>query len=922
MPVQSPLQLVVPEYVASPCPSVWNMSELGDVSLWTDNGETAAFSVQLGLICERILQRNNALPPLTAILFFLGATSRTQSISIPKRLWLLYRSAKKSFKSEQTGPYSITTWLEQLSQLPESLLHGEDAKADLLCDCLAGARSWIQEATGQDALDAVTWLKLVPADRSPIVFERYPSATRCQQAIEALRFMSQRPIDAEELKTRRVTGLISVPEKPEIDVPAAVSIDQTLRELKKDPELNGLAHMSIVAASSLALPRRPSDPDALPAGGVSDIVNKGNPHQLLSTELAADPMLLLARIATGQALYLRRESPPAEVPQCRPVLIELGIRTWGITRVRAAAMALAVASLEEKRGGTKPEFFSVAGNRSWPENLDTRDGIIEHLSRLEPDVHPGPAIQKLALDWESSDQPLAEPLLIVSSNTDLDPEFRTAILKVPLPFLMAKIDREGFMTLVRRTQLGDEFLQRMQLILPKQQPALGIQSPARLPIFLELHETPLRMPCDTENAWCAPGHRNVLWGVTSNRRIVSWDDPKKGVVEHASAMPAGSIVAHCVLADELCFVVRHTDTYLVRVHRNAAIKTFRISQSDDRAIEYGFDRGTLFEHGEVLRQIDISSGLEVARSVRRGKYIGPGIEMDSDRVLWIAGRGANAVAWHPWSRVNVSSVVTRDTGLAVRDQNGTPVLIRDDLSAMTVLDGEGNLPKKTSAKIVSKDPMRLIMQNNSDCRKVVIEVSNIISSSIPLHNKNVAWFVLSLDTGNIELKHRVHKYAARTIDPGNSAMHSKVSVRCHFNSVGFRAGAIVLSKSDDKRVVLAAESNPNRLTLNVDSKPCDGTTVLFGESIFPTIHSFGARWNLRHAKVKAGDIWLDSRGLLHLRKQSDGSELSLILHDRHVAGWATFASAFGPKSLLHTDKDEPLPRRVELWLVEFAALCM
>ena len=101
MPVQSPFQLVVPEYVASPCPRVWNMSELGDVSLWTDNGETAAFSVQLGLICERILQRNNALPPLTAILFFLGATSRTQSISIPKRLWLLYRSAKKSFKRSQ-----------------------------------------------------------------------------------------------------------------------------------------------------------------------------------------------------------------------------------------------------------------------------------------------------------------------------------------------------------------------------------------------------------------------------------------------------------------------------------------------------------------------------------------------------------------------------------------------------------------------------------------------------------------------------------------------------------------------------------------------------------------------------------------------------------------------------------------------------
>jgi hypothetical protein len=50
-----------------------------------------------------------------------------------------------------------------------------------------------------------------------------------------------------------------------------------------------------------------------------------------------------------QGLELRREAPPKNPPRCRAVLIDAGIRLWGVPRVFAAAVALSLVAVSDRR---------------------------------------------------------------------------------------------------------------------------------------------------------------------------------------------------------------------------------------------------------------------------------------------------------------------------------------------------------------------------------------------------------------------------------------------------------------------------------------------------------------------------------------------------------------------------------------------
>ena len=77
-------------------------------------------------------------------------------------------------------------------------------------------------------------------------------------------------------------------------------------------------------------------------GGVADITNRGPLDRLLLSELAHDDLTLAARVALNEALYLRREPPMREPPGALGLLLDSGVRLWGIPRVLATAVALAL----------------------------------------------------------------------------------------------------------------------------------------------------------------------------------------------------------------------------------------------------------------------------------------------------------------------------------------------------------------------------------------------------------------------------------------------------------------------------------------------------------------------------------------------------------------------------------------------------
>ena len=144
------------------------------------------------------------------------------------------------------------------------------------------------------------------------------------------------------------------------------------------------------------LPRKISESDELPMGGVSDITNRGPLDRLLTSELAHDDTTLALRVATNEALYLRRETPPKTPTPRRLILIDVGIRMWGVPRVFAAATAMALTATADAHAGALT--FRVHGDRVEAADLTTRQGLVGHLSVLEPDPHPGPAVDRLLGD--------------------------------------------------------------------------------------------------------------------------------------------------------------------------------------------------------------------------------------------------------------------------------------------------------------------------------------------------------------------------------------------------------------------------------------------------------------------------------------------------------------------------------------------
>ena len=156
-------------------------------------------------------------------------------------------------------------------------------------------------------------------------------------------------------------------------------------------------------------------------GGISDISNRGPLDRLLLSELAHDDLTLAVRIATNEALYLRREAPPSSPPKRRAVLIDAGIRLWGVPRVFAAAVALSLVAATDRN--IRVEAYRACGRSVEPVTLTRREGLLAHLEALEPDAHPGDALPAF-LAAVSKDGDLTDAVIVTGEDVAADRAFQ------------------------------------------------------------------------------------------------------------------------------------------------------------------------------------------------------------------------------------------------------------------------------------------------------------------------------------------------------------------------------------------------------------------------------------------------------------------------------------------------------------------
>ena len=486
-------------YLMPPADSYWRWDDQGAVVVWS-NGSTIAFREELAKVLKRLAPKG--LPAIDAVLLLIAATRAYWETDSVKLRQYLSRSSLLPLPGVTIDPTTrLFSGLDLIHKLPERLTRSPDAKGDIAAIVFETAPRWVSAEVAHvvcDVLDkklnyAMSGLTRSGGARNQTTNSLLHDCEPLKRGLEGL--------TAEAIDLWRRTGLLSEPKPALVDSPVDhLSTQSLLLQLANDDEYAGLSRLARNLAAVVQLPRTITDTDELPMGGVSDITNRGTLDRLLLSELAHDDLMLATRLALNEALYLRRESPPAFPPKQRHILIDCGLRMWGIPRVFSTAVALSLAATTEQ--GAALCAYRASGSDIVPVDLNSREGLVAHLESLEPEVHPGRSLDEFFQHVRQSD--LAGDVVLVTTDSVLaDLEFQQKLNESDAPpIYLATVDREGHFQLWSRGPRGRKCHANLQFDLdvlfedPKRRSKTLIDSTIdpNLPAILRIKPFPLRLP--------------------------------------------------------------------------------------------------------------------------------------------------------------------------------------------------------------------------------------------------------------------------------------------------------------------------------------------------------------------------------------------------------------------------------------------
>ncbi|MFO0956136.1 MAG: hypothetical protein U0800_01575 [Isosphaeraceae bacterium] len=191
-----------------------------------------------------------------------------------------------------------------------------------------------------------------------------------------------------------------------VDADRPRSFSDVLAGLERRPRMAASAALVGRILGALTIPPRRLSSMELPTGGYSDVATRGHPEQLLLSQFALEPTELLRRFAEKELLYFRREEPRTPVAEEMLIVVDQGVRTWGIVRSVLGAAALAMGRLADSRGirfraittGEPEEIVDPLelGTQAFGERLESSDlsphpaGPLEYLAEALVDEQPMP----------------------------------------------------------------------------------------------------------------------------------------------------------------------------------------------------------------------------------------------------------------------------------------------------------------------------------------------------------------------------------------------------------------------------------------------------------------------------------------------------------------------------------------------------
>lgn len=559
-------------YLAARGDAPWRWADHGDVVVWSD-GTTIAFREEIAYVLEWLVP--HGWPPFGSLVWLFAACRG----KLPPRLALEEQPAltpgdvEPSVQNPGEGHHSefrarlrsmhaaVESGLAAVSQLPPELRSPLKGKAALAEIVFGGMPKSAEKGA---LLSAV-----VEALRSGVLTDAMlndPAAPPPERRDEwAVLHQGLRDVTPASLALRVRTGLDELPGAAELPPVASEQVRALLAELRTDRELAGLARMARDFMAALQLPRRLSEPDELPIGGFADLTNRGNLDRLLLSELAHDDLTLAVRIALNEALYLRREPPVKQPPSALAILIDSGVRLWGVPRLLAAAVALALAAKSSRHETLS--VFRASGNDVQPVNLLDRLGLIAHLEALEAEAHPGAALQ--AFSAIVNEQEGGEAVLITQREVLADAQFQQLLAQAGFTSLyLAVVDRDGSFELLRYPRGGAPISQAQvniedlwpapssTTLLTRRQQLIDPEIAGQLPASLSRDPFPLLLAVRGKVQAAVSAASGGGLCVMQDRRLLKWERVDRGARTLAWSLPRGRTMWLSELPDGRICVIK------------------------------------------------------------------------------------------------------------------------------------------------------------------------------------------------------------------------------------------------------------------------------------------------------------------------------------------------------------------------------
>ncbi len=859
----------------------WRWAEDASVLVWKD-GTTVAFRAEILQVLDALAP--GRLPPFGSVVLLLAACRGkrpTPEDILPTLASQAETSAGRVLLALGRSPLpeleAALRELARVSDLPEAQRSTLRAKQTLAEAVFGAVRS--DQRPFRARLSEQLFSDLSPTDFTQ------DKEDGGEELLRHLHIVASgiRGLTPEALALHLRSGLSELPAGAEgLNLPPAVQARQLLEFLLKTPEHRSLALAARQFMAAAQLPRRLHAREELAVGGVAGLSNRGSIDRLLISELAHDDMMLAARVALNEALYLRQEPPEHQPPLTRCLILDSGIRLWGLPRLFACAAALAFAAADLRT--SELCVWRASEDRLTPINLLAASGLAEHLAALEIASHPGRALRNLERLLGPRDS--AQSVLITHPATLSDPEFRLALGTLSrLPDFICTVDRSGRCALFAapfhsRAPVSESQLQVESLFTQESDRALARagQTDQDLPAFLRRQPCPFLLPiAGRADFWFQTSETRCVASL-SDRRLVEYDPTQhhSGGRLICPRLPSG----RRLWADEVdgFFYLVHAGSARrpnrwVRCARAGGVETIDLCAGEPASAVVRQDKVLLLAREHEVLAYDLESGQLLDRKPspsrwHRGRYFA---SMQQFYLMHWEGRRIEFIPVKIPVQLGISNIV------ALFDRAGFegPWVLNQLCQALPL---DGNQKIQIPLPIVQSAHARSV-QVSRDGHRVLISIPTLNWSQLfdlsqgramPLGSDEVAADRLEISP-NLPSHPLLRSIEAVTIQGGMLCVRTR------------KGDCFWVQRAIDRGLKLEQTSRPDPLEW-------------WATEDLPVRYPWSYAYSLRVARSpRGGAVVIDSRGLLHLKAPEAGFvEVTLALCPGRLAAWSSEGEICGP----------------------------